>query len=237
MKKTKLNPLLLEEEVKRFKLINEYSFYKESDTTLDEDDDNPTDDIANELGIDPATGEAAPPDGQLPPEPNPANAEDPSQDLPPAAAAPTEVPPMEEPESDDIELDVTELVDSTDAASNAASKAAHNTQILMKKLDDLESRLGNMDAVSAKIEELEKEIILRNPTPVEKLEMRSLNSYPYSQKLTDYWAEKEGPYDVMNTGKKEEYVLDKDAINYDYSESNIKNSFGVKEPEYDEEDI
>jgi hypothetical protein len=38
-----------------------------------------------------------------------------------------------------------------------------------------------MDKITNKIENLEQEIIKRNPTEVEKLEMRSLNSFPYSQ--------------------------------------------------------
>jgi hypothetical protein len=40
-----------------------------------------------------------------------------------------------------------------------------------------------MDKITNKIENLEQEIIKRNPTEVEKLEMRSLNSFPYSQKI------------------------------------------------------
>jgi hypothetical protein len=153
----------------------------------------------------------------------------------PTPAAP-EVP-MEEPAGDEVELDVTDLVDSTDEAKSAADKASHNTKLLMKKLEDLESRIASMDAVSGKIDALEKEIVKRNPTNVEKLEMQSLHSGPYTQKLTDYWADKHGAYDVMGNDKKEEYVLDKDTVDYDYSENDIKQSFAVKPDEYEEEDI
>ena len=259
MKKTKFNPELLKEELNRFNLLNEYSFYKESKPEdddlllggLDEADEDPvapdaSDDIANELGITPpgndagapAPDEAAPDANGMPPaEPNPANAEQPAAPeapMPPAEPAPA-MP--EEPAGDEEEIDVTELVDSTDEAKSAASKASHNTQILMKKLEDMEARIASMDAVSGKIEDLEKEIIKRNPTPVEKLEMRSLSSYPYTQKLTDYWADKHGAYDVMDKDKPEEYVLDKEAVDADYSENDIKQSFGVKEDDYDEEDV
>ena len=61
-----------------------------------------------------------------------------------------------------------------------------------------------MDQVINKIEDLEKEIEKRNPTPVEKLEMMSLDSFPYSVKLTDYWADKEG-YDVNGEGRRRIY--------------------------------
>ena len=255
MKKTKFNPQLLKEELNRFKLINEYSFYKEAQVEdddlllggLDEADEEPegADAIANDLGV--APPDAAAPDVDFGGEPqagDAAPAEDPA--APPAAEIAPE-PPMapiegpveepEEPEGDEVELDVTDLVDSTDEAKSAADKASQNTQLLMKKLEDLESRIASMDAVSGKIEALEKEIIKRNPTNVEKLEMQSLHSGPYTQKLTDYWADKHGAYDVMGNDKKEEYILDKDTIDSDYSEGDIKQSFAVKPEDYEEEDI
>ena len=260
MKKTKFNPELLKEELNRFKSINEYSFGMRernldddelilgNSPYLDEADEDPegADAIANDLGVTPPGEEPAPPadlggeaqagDAPLPPaEPNPANAEETAPE-PPMEPAPVEPAPMEEPAGDEVELDVTDLVDSTDEAKSAADKASKNTQLLMKKLEDLESRIASMDAVSGKIEALEKEIVKRNPTNVEKLEMQSLHSGPYTQKLTDYWADKHGAYDVMNNDK-QEYVLDKDTIDSDYSEGSIKQSFAVKPEEYEEEDI
>jgi hypothetical protein len=259
MKKTKFNPQLLKEELNRFKLLNEYSFYKETERDsddllfggLEEADENPDaagDEIANELGVPPPNAndaEAPSPEsdfgGEPPAEPNPDNAEDPG--APPAGEVAPEPPmapiegPIEEPEDDEVELDVTELVDSTDEAKSAADKASHNTKLLMKKLEDLESRIASMDSVSGKIEALEKEIVKRNPTNVEKLEMQSLHSGPYTQKLTDYWADKHGAYDVMGNDKKQEYILNKDSINSDYSEGDIKQSFSVKPEDYEEEDI
>jgi len=255
MKKTKFNPQLLKEELNRFKLINEYSFYKEAQSEdddlllggLDEADEEPegADAIANDLGVTPPDAAAPEVDfggepqagDAAPAEPNPANAEDPA--VAPEAPMPPMAPeaPVEEPAGDEVELDVTDLVDSTDEAKSAADKASHNTQLLMKKLEDLESRIASMDAVSGKIEALEKEIVKRNPTNVEKLEMQSLHSGPYTQKLTDYWADKHGAYDVMGNDKKQEYVLDKDTIDSDYSEGDIKQSFAVKPEDYEEEDI
>jgi hypothetical protein len=108
--------------------------------------------------------------------------------------APEEEMPFEEPapEEDDIEIDVTSLVDGTEDAKKAAIKAMkvskNSSEKLMDKLSDLEARLTRMDSVADKIENLEKEIVKRNPTPVEKLEMRSLSSYPYNIKLSDYWS-------------------------------------------------
>jgi hypothetical protein len=92
--------------------------------------------------------------------------------------------------------------------------------MILQKIIDLESRISNMDKITNKIENLEQEIIKRNPTEVEKLEMRSLNSSLIVKKLTDYWADKEGQYDVMGDNK-QEYILTKDDVNSDYSDNNI----------------
>lgn len=258
MKKTKFNPELLKEELNRFKSINEYSFGMRErnfnddelilgNSFLDEADEEVegADDIANDLGVTPPDAGAdagAEPMADPMAEPNPANAEEPAapeagMEAPIAPEAPAAPAPIEEPAGDEVELDVTDLVDSADEAKSSADKASKNTQLLMKKLEDLESRIASMDAVSGKIEALEKEIVKRNPTNVEKLEMQSLHSGPYTQKLSDYWADKQGAYDVMGNDKPKEYVLDKDTVDSDYSETDIKQSFAVKPEEYEEEDI
>ena len=245
-KKNKFNPQLLKEELNRFKMLESYSFYtgKQEMPEYDEKKDNlilgneleeadeeelspdaAADDIANELGIDDAQGTEATPEAPI---------DDMGGDVPPTPEA---APAMEEPASDDIEIDVTELVKGSEEAKMAADRASQNSEMLLQKLADLESRVASMDSVSGKIAELEQEIIKRNPTPVEKLEMRSLSSYPYSQKLTDYWSDKEGAYDVMGKEKEEEeYTLTQDDVDSSYSEGDIKKSFTVKD-DYEEEDI
>jgi hypothetical protein len=156
---------------------------------------------------------------------------------------PAEEPiPEPAPEEDVEEIDVTSLVKGAKDAKKAAIKAMRASkdtgEELMGKLSDLEARLTRMDSVAAKIEDLEKEIVKRNPTPVEKLEMRSLSSYPYNIKLSDYWSEKEGPYDVTNKEPKE-YVLTKDDVDSEYSYSQIKDTFDkpLEDQGYEEEDI
>ena len=167
----------------------------------------------------------------------------PAEEPMPEPEAPLE-DPMAEPEApaeEDIEVDVTSLVKGAKDAKKAAIKAmkvSRNTgEELMGKLSDLEARLAKMDSVANKIEDLEKEIVKRNPTPVEKLEMRSLSSFPYNIKLSDYWSEKEGPYDVNN--KEEEYVLTDDDVDSDFSYSKIRDTFDEPNEEqgYEEEDI
>jgi len=87
---------------------------------------------------------------------------------------------------------------------------------------ELTSKLDNMDQIVNKIDELEQEIEKRNPTPVERLEMRSMDSFPYTVKLTDFWNNKDG----YETGEEEkEYVLTQKDVDYDYNEREVRDSF------------
>jgi hypothetical protein len=261
--KKKFNPELLKEELNKFRLLSEYDFYtekKEEPTYMDdkelvlgnkalsEVDEEPAD---NQAGGDMAGADMAGADmaGADMAGANMAGGEEETtSDIPEPdamdAEAPIEEPageesPIEEPAGDEVEVDVTSLVKGSEEAKQSADKATQNTEMLLQKLTDLESRLANMTAITNKIENLEQEIIKRNPTPVEKLEMRSLSSYPFNQKITDYWADKEGAYDVMNTGNKEpkEYVLKKDDVDASYSDASIQKSFTADTNDYDEEDI
>ena len=255
--KNKFDPKLLNEELKRFKLISEYSFYNEEPDkanpkdklllgyNLEEQGETPEGDdaLADELGVTPEAGEPAP-EGEAP---NMGAAPEAAPDMgatpaPAPEAAPEAAPvPMEEPiepESDEEEIDVTALVNSGEDAKHSADRASRNSKILLKKISDLESRLDSMSRINIKLDDLEREIVQRNPTNVEKLEMQSLHSYPYSQKLTDYWADKEGAYDVMgDKNKKNEFVLTKDDVDSDYSDNDIKQSFVVKNDDFEEEEI
>lgn len=258
MRKNKYNPELLKEEIKRAQSLMEFTFPVTKEDyeddihknvilgNMSEADDMgaETDAIAQDLGVD--QGSATPPPAG---DPNVAPATDMEAPVPPPAGDPNAAPDISEPATDMAEpaqdmggeteeIDVTSIVTGTEEAKNAAENASNTSEMLLQKLADLEARLGNMDKVTAKIDELEKEIVKRNPTPVEKLEMRSLDSYPFNQKLTDYWAEKEGPYDVMNTDKeKEEYVLTHDDIDSEYNDIDVKKSFDVEENPYEEEEI
>ena len=238
--KKKFNQQLLNEELKRMRVLENFSFYTGENeipeykdlllgNELEEADEAPAD-LKPEDNVDAAADNVAADLGVD------AGADMPEPD---AAEEPMEEPmpePMEEPASDDVEVDVTSLVKGSEEAKDAADMASKNSEMLLQKLNDLEARMANMTAISDKIEGLEKEIIKRNPTPVEKLEMRSLSSAPFNQKLTDYWADKEGAYDVMNK-KPKEYVLTKDDVDSTYSDAGVRKTFSIEDNPYDEESI
>ena len=246
---------ILSEELKRFNAINEYSFY------VPESDESEVDSKELILGINEEDPEEEP--QAVSPEPA---GEEGGEDLEGAIDAEMgdeemggeefadepdmggEEPDMgadmdlsvDEPE-DEVELDVTELVNSTDAAKQAADNANNKIDQLLGSVSKLENQLSSFQGIGDKIDNLENELEKRAPTPEEKIEMRSFDSYPYNLKLTDFWADQKGKYDVLGTdgegeGEPKEYVLTKDDIESDYSELQVKNTLDTSNP-YEEEDI
>lgn len=95
-------------------------------------------------------------------------------------------------DSDTEEIDVTDIVKRADDAKGYAEKAVtaaeegkNMIQDLMSKFEALQTSLSKIDTVSNEIQSMKKDI--QSQRPKEKLELRSLDSYPFNVKLTDYW--------------------------------------------------
>jgi len=266
MRNKKLNKALLAEEIKRFKALTDYNFYDDRTAVSENfpianvEDDRPENPMYSGkdiiLGMAEAEGDEAQGGEDLdamvdditsdiaskeetPAEPA-TGEEQTADDVPVGDAmvpdANAEMPAEEPAASDEVELDVTELVKGSEAAKQSADAANSKIEQLMNMVNNLEGQLSTMSAISNKIEGLEKEIERRNPTPKEKLEMRSLDSYPYSVKLSDFWADKADRYDINPEEKKPtEYVLTKQDVDSDYVESDIEDSFDGNE--YEENNI
>lgn len=233
--------LLAEEKAKKFKKLFEYNFYlNDVETPISEDDepkpdseagddidlDSMENDLESDLGLDgveDGSSEEMPdmesPEAEQPPTPEP---------------EPEMPPPMEEPATDEVEIDVTEIIKNTED-NNRNLKAA------LSQLKSLEVKLGKMDAIGSNMTNLElqlqkvaDEIKKRNPTPNEKIEMRSMDSFPYNTKLSSFWGAHSDKFSSVPTKgeKPEEYVLKQSDID-NFSERDIRKSFS----EYDEEDI
>jgi hypothetical protein len=240
------NNKLINEDLKRFKLLMEYDFYigedkeeysPEGDLITEEppeDGQDPAEDsVDSEAPMDGAEGGEEPVDGEEIPDGEVGDevefgGEEPEGEFGGEEAIPE---PMGEPEpmEDEVELDITELVQGTAAAKASSDDANQKIGLLMQKFEELNGSLDKMEAINAKIDNMEHEFEKRNPTPEEKLEMRSLSSYPYNLKLTDYWSEKEGNYDVMKGDKEgnqqEDYVLTQEEVDSDYNAIHVKDSF------------
>jgi len=209
-------------EISRFNSINKY-ISEQVDPALDPALAPPADPA---LAPDPAAG--APPV-----DPNAAPA-DPNAVAPIPPAAPVDIatdPEVEElgdegEEENKEELDVTDLVASQ---KNMEQKQEEYFDNLFAQLKTLEEKLGEMDGLVTTINNLETKFDKFRPkTPQEKLELRSLDSGPFNQKLSDFFQDKEP--DMEKSGKNE-YVLTTDDAN-NYSTNDVETSFN----NYDDED-
>lgn len=168
--------------------------------------------------------------GAVPPPPADAGAVPPPPPAPEVAAPqPVDIendPDVEEVGNETEELDITDLVDTQKTFSDKQEEYFNN---LFDQLKNLETKLGEMDNLVNTVNSLESKIEKMRPkTPEEKLELRSLDSGPFNQKLTDFFDDK---MDDMEKSGKNEYVLTTDEVE-DYSPSEIKGSFN----NYDDED-
>ena len=230
-------------DIDKFRLLLEYDFYVGEEEVYDPEMDDETGEIIteeppegeapeDEMPADDGFGGEEAPEDEMPTDDGFGGGEEAPEDEMPAPEEMSEPLPEPEPMEDEVELDITELVQGTEEAKASADKATQQITILMSKFDNLSASIEKMSAINKKIDDLEQEVERRNPLPKEQLEMRSLDSYPYSLKLTDYWSEKEGNYDVMG-GKKEneEYVLTQDEVDRDYNPIEVKDSFDYSEEE------
>jgi hypothetical protein len=214
------------EELKRFNQINAYILKEQPEVPTEPEGDVPP-------------VPEAPTGGDVPPAPDAATPapEAPAAD---AGAAPTEVPEpvdvendpdVEEVDAEKPEDEETEEIDITDLVTSQQEIQAKQDEFMndmFSKIDDLASKLENMDQIMTKINDLETKFDkYREKTPEEKLMLRSLDSYPYNQKLTDFFQDKEE--EMEKTGKNE-YVLTSDEVE-NFSPNEVKKTFNI----YDDE--
>ena len=212
------------EEVKRFNSINKYGKKMIMEQDAPPPADEPTDVPAPP--VDEPTDVPAPPPagdmgGDVPP--------------PPPPAGDMDAPPMDDAGmgGDTEEIDITDLVNMTKNIKNdLESNKQDNSAVINKmddvftKLNDLEGKLAQMDQVMAKIDQLGATVEANKPkTEVEKLEMRSLDSYPFNEKPQEFFAHKQGE---MRASGKNEYVLTKDDVD-NYPIDQIKSSFNQED--------
>jgi hypothetical protein len=220
------------------KLISEITRYHNINKYIIEQEATEPEAPADDLGAltPPAPG------GEVPPAPAPSEA------VPPAAPGETTPEPIDVENDPDVEkiddegdseettdqggeseeLDITELVDSQ---KNIETKQEEYFENLFNQLSNLESKLGEMDNIMNKLNSLENKIEkYREKTPEEKLELRSYDSYPFNQKLSQFFDDKQE--EMEKTGKND-YVLTSDQVE-DINVNDIKNSFqpGSQPDEY-----
>ena len=122
-------------------------------------------------------------------------------------------------EEEGEELDITDLVT---AQKNIENKQEEYFQNLFKQLEAMDSKLKEMDGMTNRLTSIEDKIEKYRPkTPQEKLELRSLDSGPFKQKLSDFFVDKQ---QEMEQSGKNEYILTTDEVKQ-YSPNQIEDTF------------
>jgi hypothetical protein len=202
------------EEIARFNNINNYILEQEDPNMIPPADPNAM------PPADPNMIPPADPNAMPPADPNAAPPVDPN--AAPAPPTPIDVEADKDVEvigdDENEELEITDLVDSQKSIGEKQDEYFDN---LFAQIKGLEEKLSAMDQLVSKIDNLETNIEKMRPkTSQEKLELRSLDSGPFNQKLSDFFTDKQE--DFEKTGK--EYVLTTDDVEQ-YSGNQIKDSF------------
>lgn len=141
--------------------------------------------------------------------------------------------PMGEEQADDGEtIDIDGLTQAEDKLNVKQNRIGRDLSKVDNRItaliDTINNLLTKVDSNNSEIESLKAEFEKRNPTQTEKLNLRSLDSYPFNVKPNEYWAEKakEGGYEAYSDNEEpttKEYVITNDDV--DNPSDDIANTF------------
>jgi hypothetical protein len=154
---------------------------------------------------------------------------------------PADIAPVSSGSENAVQLDVTQLVQKQDEINKTVQDVLAKISDLIKGNEtlksDMESKMQTFqDRAEERSNSMSKELEMRIPTPIEKLQLQSLHSFPYNVKLTDYWQptqEDKYKYAIGNAKeqplesneaptKPDEYILKQSDIMKGYDENFIK---------------
>ena len=117
-------------------------------------------------------------------------------------------------DGDTIDIDgLTRAQDKLNVKQNHVGMDLSKVDTKIKTLiDTIQNLQDKLDANNSEIESLKSEFEKRNPTQTEKLNLRSLDSYPFNVKPNEYWEKKarQGGYDTYSDNDEptsKEYVI------------------------------
>ncbi len=162
------------------------------------------------------------------------NAQDPMADTMGGdmGADPMEDTMGEEPADDGETIDIDGLTQAEDKLNVKQNRIGRDLSKVDNRIttliDTINNLLTKVDSNNSEIESLKAEFEKRNPTQTEKLNLRSLDSYPFNVKPNEYWAEKakEGGYEAYSDNDEpttKEYVITNDDV--DNPSDDIANTF------------
>ena len=135
-------------------------------------------------------------------------------------------------EEDGTTVDIDGLTKAEDKLNVKQNRIGRDISKVDNRISSLIDSIGNLlskvDSNNAEIEALKAEFEKRNPTQTEKLNLRSLDSYPFNVKPNEYWAQKakEGGYEAYADNAEpttQEYTITNDDV--DNPAEDIANTF------------
>lgn len=146
-------------------------------------------------------------------------------------------PMMDEggPEEDEEVIDVDDLTKAQEKVNDKVNSVGRDLGKVDSRIEKLIGAIEGLEAMFDKnnqeISDLKKEFEKRNPTQTEKLNLRSLDSYPFKVRPTDYWRDKAensnySAYADNSEPTTQEYVITNNDID-DFTEREIADSFNL----------
>lgn len=126
---------------------------------------------------------------------------------------------MSEDDGETIDIDgLTQAQDKLNVKQNHIGRDLSKVDTRITSLiDTINNLLSKVDSNNSEIEALKAEFEKRNPTQTEKLNLRSLDSYPFNIKPSEYWDEKakQGGYEAYSDNAEpttKEYTITNDDV-------------------------
>lgn len=144
--------------------------------------------------------------------------------------------------SDEDVIDVDDVVKAQEKTNDKVNDVGRDLGTVDKRIEKLlgalETMQGVIDRNNEEIADLKQEFEKRNPTQTEKLNLRSLDSYPFNVRPTDYWRQKgiDSNYQAYADNYEpttQEYTITNDDV--DNINGNIDKTFNI--PDDDIQDI
>lgn len=158
------------------------------------------------------------------------------------------MPPMDDPNAmggeegfEDVEMDteqpgdeVVDVDELTQSQETTEFKVDHVDDKLNKVLKVIEKFTDAIAANDQKIEDLKKEFEKRNPTAEETLNLRSMASYPFSERPDEYWKKQQETHpnynvisdnDVSTADEQKEFEIRKGDVD-NFNEREVMKSLG-----------
>lgn len=140
---------------------------------------------------------------------------------------------------DEEVIDVEELTDAQEKMNSKINTAGQNIEDVSDKIQALMQSLSSMEQMinnnNQEIARFKQEFEKRNPTQTEKLNLRSLDSYPFNVNPKDYWNGKgidpNGNYSAYADNEEpttKEYEITNSDVD-DFDERSIEKSFDMND--------